>query len=583
MYLWSRFGVLIIAAIADEHYEPSHRLPLRSLIIRSLCIALAVAPGVARAQPGPITTSDAALIPSGSFRVRLLTQWTRYDGLFGVPGVPANVDVPQGFRLNVDSLGVSQIPSLGTAQSEIRSASGLPQFSLNLGKLTTAADTRIVSSPLIVEYGITKRWMIGVMASLVQSRTTVVSQLNNRLDPLAYNVGPNPARFSPGIGSNNGIAVTDLRNAAIQLGNLLTSCASNPAQSRCQTVNGRQAQAQALIQASNGFAGTVESLYGTAAVRGQPFVPLASGAAQHSIDTTFTSLGAQLGTYLGSANPVASDSIEGAAAPAAIEQFQNLLTDSTIGRDTLGTSTRFGFGDVEIRTAVQLFDTFGDTSDAADRGVHARVTATGAFRFGSGAPGSHNRFFDPGTGYGQPGVEVGAMGDFQLRSRLSATVGASYTAQLGTIGVQRPANTANAPFPITAPVPSTYSAGNVLDLLILPRIRLTRVFFLEGTYLMRRTGADRYTIADSARAVLAADAPLAGFESPTYPFGASASTEQDVGFGFSYSTIAAGDANAGRLLAEFSFRHLEAVKGGGGPIPKSSRDQLELRIYPRLR
>src|SRR5207302_972232 len=148
------------------------------------------------AQPGPLTATDAAVIPTGAFRVRLLTQWTRYDEQFGVPGTAANVAIPFAHGLNVDSLGVSQIPRLAATQSQIRSASGLPQFVLDLGKLTTAADTRIVSSPLLVEYGLTRRLMLGVLVPLVQTRTSVVAQLNQRKDSLAYNVGVNPARVS---------------------------------------------------------------------------------------------------------------------------------------------------------------------------------------------------------------------------------------------------------------------------------------------------------------------------------------------------------------------------------------------------
>ena len=551
-----------------------------SKLIRSLvgvAALLAANPAASLAQPGPLTTTDAALIPAGTFRVRMLTQWTRYDGLFGVPGIAANVDVPLAYGLNVDSLGVAQIPSLATTQSQIRSISGLSQFMLNLGKLATGADTRVVSSPLVVEYGLSRRLMVGFLVPLVQTRSTVVAQLNQKNIPGAFNVGP--AQISSTVLGNNAIAVSDLRTAATSLQNLLNACATNPNQTQCQPVNGHQAQAQALVQSSTAFANTAESLYGTVAVTGQPFVPVTGSAAQTAIANALASLGTQYGTYLGS-DPV-TDTLTGAAAPAAMRQLQSLLTGSPIGHDTLGTSDRIGFGDLELRAAFQLFDTFGDTSAAADRLLRARATLTGAFRLGTGSAGSHNRFFDTGTGYGQPGVQLGAVADLLFHPRLTATVAGSYTAQFRETPVPRPANVGAAPFPITSAVPASFSAGNVIDAMVMPRLRITRVFTIDGTYLLRHVGADHYTVADSVIAALPADAQTAGYASATFPFGRSASTEQDVGFGFSYSTATSGEANAGRLLAELSFRHFEAVKGSGGPIPKSRRDQLEVRIYPR--
>jgi hypothetical protein len=96
----------------------------------------------------------------------------------------------------------------------------------------------------------------------------------------------------------------------------------------------------------------------------------------------------------------------------------------------------------------------------------------GEFRFGTGEPADRNKFFDVPTGYGQPGIEVGAASDVTFNRNVSATVLASYTAQLGTINVARVPAPANLLLPLTDPVPGTYSAGNVTSISIIPRWRL---------------------------------------------------------------------------------------------------------------
>ena len=58
--------------------------------------------------------------------------------------------------------------------------------------------------------------------------------------------------------------------------------------------------------------------------------------------------------------------------------------------------------------------------------------------------------------------------------------------------------------------------------------------------------------------------------------------DQLVGGGVSYSTLSAYRAGARALPMEMRFTHLEAVSGDANR-PKFFRDQLEMRIYFRLR
>jgi hypothetical protein len=259
-------------------------------------------------------------------------------------------------------------------------------------------------------------------------------------------------------------------------------------------------------------------------------------------------------------------SLSGAAGPAAQAELQGLL--SMIGRDTLQVVDRTSIGDVSIGATYQLRNTFGDTTAAAGRRARYRLAVNGAFRFGTGEPASRNLLFDIGTGYGQSGIEIGAAGDL-ARGRYSMTGTASFTYQLGTVAVSRIPNPGNAILPLGVPAldaGGTYSAGNVLALSLVPRYRVSGFFAVTGQYTLVHTGADVYSLAPTSTTSLMG-------------FGADASTVQQTGIGFTYSTIVGPDRGPGRLPAELSFSHLETITGGGGPVPKTFRDQIELRLY----
>ena len=79
------------------------------------------------------------------------------------------------------------------------------------------------------------------------------------------------------------------------------------------------------------------------------------------------------------------------------------------------------------------------------------MSISGSFRFPTGQAGSRNLLFDVPTGYGQPGVQVGAAVDAIFNRRYSGTAVGSFTKQLGSIDVTRVPNAANAVFPLSDP------------------------------------------------------------------------------------------------------------------------------------
>ena len=523
----------------------------------------------ARRSVAQSTTSlipDATVLPRRAVGFRLLTSWTRYDQLIGV-GDAHNI----ASTLNADSLGSALVPQFAIAESAIRTASGLPNFRLTAGSLVAIGDSRIVTAPLMVQYGLTSRLTIGLVVPLVETRTTLFAQLNPRTG--FANVGPNPGFANPGQLGQNAALVSAFRNAATSLQQKLTACQATPTNADCSTLLAQAPAAQSLIQTTTAFAGAVETLYGTDETHpGQRFVPIAGGPVQLAINTQIQSLIAQYQGFLGS---TITGSVVPAGGPGARGAFQDLL--NSVGRDSLQSTDRTSIGDVSIGATYQLANTFDDTTRAAAGATRYRLAVNGTLRLGTGEPASRQRFLDVATGYGQHGIEVGGAADVQFGQRYSATATGSYTMQLGTVDVTRLPNPGNALLPFDVSplnLGGTYSAGNVAALSIVPRMRVAGYLAVTGQYSLVHTAADQYSLGGPVPPTSGSTtgASLTGL-------GASSATAQQVGFGVTYSTIVGRDRGPGRLPFEASFSHLETLSANGGPVAKTFRDQVELRVF----
>ena len=495
------------------------------------------------------------MLPRGVGAVRVLSAWTRYDELFGTaPGLgnfPRNI----AYSLNTDSLTSARAPQLAPAEQAIRTLADDPAFRLTAGRLVAAANSRIVTAPLILEYGVLKHLTIDAVVPLVETRSTVFQQLNPTLG--LANVGPNPSRVNTQLRGSEASLVATFRAAATALSQQLTQCQATPTPD-CATLLAQQAAVQTLIQTTGTTATAIETLYGgDDAHPGQQFVPTFGSPTQRAIEAKVAGLITQYQTLLPTV-PI-TGTIAGAARPGARVDLQQMFAN--VGRDSLSSVNRTSIGDVSVGATLQLFNTFADTI----AGRKARLAVHGEFRFGTGEPADRNKMFDVPTGYGQPGVEVGAASDILLGSHVAATILGSYTAQFGTVNVARVPTTANLLLPLTDPVPGTYSAGNVISFSVIPRWRLAGYFTIDGQYTFTNIGADQYV-------------PVTGVAS-SGPLGNAAATTQAVGFGFSYSTAGISNPVPRKLPYEVSFSHLETLTGSGGPVPKTFRDQVMIKVY----
>lgn len=518
----------------------------------------------ARAQAPTSMLTNGAVLSRGAISFTVSSNWSRFDALLGVPGAPRNL----GINFSADSLGVTQVPSLAASEGAIRAALGGSAFTLNAGQLTTLADSRIVTAPLIAQYGLTRKLTLGVVIPLVETRTTLTTRLNAK--PGAANVGPNPYLLSGTYTAPSQI-VSGFATAAQRLGALQAQCNANPGAAGCADVI---AQAPGLIAAANTFANALAALYGTGQSQpGQSYVPLTGSPTQNAILQQYESFRTSYRSLLGS-DAIPELQLNGAGGPPAFAQLDTLLTRA--GYDTLGLADHTSIGDISIGATYQLANTFTDSAAAAAGATSYRIAVNAAGRIGTGQPANRNVLFDNPTGYGQPGAVVGAAADLRFRRRYMLSGIASYAANFGSVDVSRIPNFQDNFLPLNGPVAGTYSAGNVIMLTLIPRMELARYFSISGEYQLVQTAADTFT--PTAGSV---DPTVAGF---TTPPGLGSTTAQQIGIGFAYSTESSSDRGPGAVPFEISFRHLETIAGSGGPVPKAFQDQLTARVYfPRRR
>ncbi|HEX3868545.1 MAG TPA: hypothetical protein VHV78_17400, partial [Gemmatimonadaceae bacterium] len=313
----------------------------------ALALALSVVTAHASAaQSASGLLSDGTVLPSRAIRFGAYTSFTRWDDYFG-NGLTQN----EAAGLANNAVGPTQLPFLAPTQSDIRAASGLSSFQLNIGQLTAAANSRIFTMPLIFEYGLTSRLTIGVSVPIVETRTTLVATLNPQLG--MADVGLNPALAGSGARNQNALLISALRSAADTLQGRVSLCQSAPSNPICSSINGQQSAAQSLVQSTSAFASALEKLYGgvdPAATRGDQFVPIASDPTAIAIARQIISLNSQYRSFLNQS--LISGSVANAQAPAARDALQSLVTG--FGHDSIQVADRDGIGDISIAATYQL-------------------------------------------------------------------------------------------------------------------------------------------------------------------------------------------------------------------------------------
>jgi len=539
----------------------------RALLAAGLLALLA---GRAGAQVELTHTEDAAPIPRGMMRLRITTGWTRYDQRYGANGLE-----PLGAELSSDSLGAAQFPLLTPIQDALKSLAGDSQLRLSLGRLVTQGDARIVTTPIALEYGLTRRLSIGVVVPVVQARRVIGLTVNASGDA---NVGFVPSTRRDEAAAANKSAADSYNTAATELAGLITSCQANPSDPACATYASDPAgaaSARALAAQMAGAAAALGTTSATALV-----APRANGAAAQEIQIQRAVLNRQLQRYLG-ANATQVSAVFFAPTDFSYIDLQGRdgtpgLLQGTIGGglDSIRTVERLGIGDVSVGVQYLAIDHFQHDSLPV-HGTQARLSVGVGFRFATSRADTATNLVDIGTGSGA-GVELHSALDM-IRGRVGGTVAARYVKSFAR-NVSAPLyGDPEAPFPLPSLGRRDRTEGDVLALDLTPRYLLSETFAIDLAYGLERHGATTWSAVDTP----AADQPtFCAYVSCAAAAGV-ARTAQRAGLGLRYSTVDSYDRGAARFPFEVSFTHLTTVSGDVG-IPKLSRDQIQLRIFYRL-
>jgi hypothetical protein len=531
-----------------------------------------------RAQTSLSHTEDAAPIPQGMLRVRVTTGWTRFDQRYAQGGGLSAL----GSELSTDSLGPRQLPRLTPLEMGIQTLTVDPAMRLTLGRLTTRSDARIVTTPIALEYGVTRRLSIGILVPVVQTRTTV-QILVNRDTLVPANMGYVLRSQRTAAAAANSGFMTAYQTAATNLGALITRCQATPTGAGCGPVvadpagaAAARAQAQAFASAASAFGTDAASTF---------LAPRSTSKLADSIEVHRLALNARLAQYLGTGAGAQSSMFfaSGANADFAYLDLQGgsgvpglLQSPLGGGLDSIHTTERLGFGDVEVGAQYLVFDQF-QHDPLPRRGFQSRLMVGGSVRFATSRADSAQNLVNVATGDGA-GVELRSAFDM-VKGQFGGTVAARYVKHLPrtvTAPLVGDPDVPGWPYPLFGPRKRT--AGDVLALDLTPRFLFGEWLAFEGHYGLERIGAATY---DGGLGPGATDPLCVSCVLPANGPSTASRTAQLLGLGLRYSTVDAYSRGEARYPVELSITHLETTSGEAG-LPKLSRDQIQMRLFFRV-
>jgi hypothetical protein len=526
----------------------------------SAAIVAPIVSGVASAQAITGLGEDASITPSGSFRIKVESNWSYYDQLFVSPSAgAAGLLRPLGAAFSLDSVGVAQLPILQPVQDSLRAITGIAGLNVSLGRTVTQVTNRITSVPISLEAGISRWLSITAMVPIVHTRSSVFFRANPGANEA--NLGANPA------GTDQAARATD----SIFAQQVITSASA--VRAYCSGSGAGDPQcggSAALVNSATGLGNSLSNLY----VNGI-LVPTRGSSIQGAVDARVASVRGSLNAF--AANPasgvpfVSATGVVGAPTPLATPLLQQLLTNPAygVGLDPLQTIERTHVGDAELTAKLLLFDSFylRNQSRFTPHGLNARIALGAGYRFPTGALASPTNLTDIGTG-----THVAAV---LLRGYADVTVGGHFW--ISAIGRYAKATSDSltiryAPgvaFPSASTAAGvTRQLGNLFELEATPRWVFNDYISLGGQYLYRHKPVDEYSAGGNA-------APAMGLGTDF--------TEQRVGGGVAFSNAHAVSQGKSKIPFDVSYLHSETISGSGGALPKLVSDQILIRLYYRLK
>ncbi len=526
---------------------------------RSWLLACVCGVAVATSASGQTSLShveDAAPLPRGMLRLRAINAWTRFDERF-----TANGRRSLGDELSTDALGTAQLPLLAPIDTGLQTLSGGSGLHLSLGRLVTGSGVRIVTTPIALEYGVTRRLSVGVLVPVVQTRRTIQVAVNA---DSSGNVALLPAASRASAAQMNLAVYSALRNAADSLGRLLANCPSSPTAMNCAGVNANAADAAAVRALSLAYAAALQRAVGTDAT-GAVIAPRTGTALALAIEEQRLAITARIRQYLGATAGPATGIFTTTRNFSYIDlngrSGAGGLLASTLGGglDSLATTERYALGDVAIGARYLVMDRF-EEREVPVAALRWRLMAGGALRFATSRPDSSRNIIDIGTGDGA-GFDLSSTLDV-ARGHAIATVGARYSQSLARTIAAPTLGDPESIFPYPEFGVAQRTSGSVLGLDVTPRVLLSEWLSLNLLYGVERVGGTRYVRA-------------------TDTITEAALTSQRAGLGVRFSTVDAYLRGAARYPVDVTFNHLATLTGSPG-LPALSRDQIQVRLYYRL-
>ncbi len=530
-------------------------------------LGLAAGPAGAQSVMG---IGEQALGPArGVFRVTLAPSFETFDERF----LPDGEREAVGARLTTDALGSLYFPSLGPTEAAVRDLVPGGIFEASLGSSRVLASTSINTFKVGVEWGPTHRLSLMAALPIVRTRSEVQLEVHGAR---GGTLGVNPALLDPELALLNQAALNEQELAVSTLEDLITHCTSTGAtDSRCPTVQANLGSLQALATDASGAALASAELFGPEA----PFAPIESSAAEVAISARLTAVAAGFASWPSLGLPAFPGAVfPGAGVPIGSRDAQLVLTDPAfgIGIDSLVSRSKYGIGDVEVSARLLLIDTPGRERRLSP-GVGLRIALVAGARLGTGEPPDVNQPFDPGTGDGQHDLMGGAHIDLLLGNRFWTTVSGRYVYQMKDELPMRvwPRTAPLAPLSSVADV--VRDLGDVIEIEVTPRFVLGRYISIGARYAYRDKQEDSHEYAAEVGVI-----PHAEFQPASVLDTGTAYTEQELGVGFTFSTVSAAARGLSRLPLDISYQHVETLSAEGGYLPKRSRDEIRLRLYLRL-
>lgn len=548
-------------------------MPSLAAFLRAVPCLLLLA--VSASAQSPLShLDDAAPVPSGALRLRIANVWTRYDERFGANGKT----IPLGDPLSADSLGSAQFPLLAPIEASLRAAASDPTLRLSLGQLRVGSNARIATTPIALEYGVTRRLSVGVLIPIVQTRRVAMATVAG--DKAHANLGyVSPANRLSAYTKNFAVATAYVK-AADSLRVLIGNCPGNPTASGCAAVNANPSAAAAARARALAYADAASQLAPTQT--SAVVAPRGSSALADTLEVRRAQLNALLQQYLGAS--------AGAAAPLFFAPTDFSYIDlngragvpaflgSTLGGglDSIHTTERIGIGDIAVGAQLLVFDRFQHDAAPPPR-VQSRLAVGGSVRFATSLRDSAQSLVDISTGDGA-GFDLRSAWDV-IVGHFGATTAVRYSKSFARTVTAPLFGDPEAPYPYPLFGQRSRTAGDVFGLDLTPRLLLTDWLALDGHYGVERVGATVYSAV--APAAICADCQSVTIPDPVSVAG-TARTAQRIGIGLRYSTVDSYARGHARYPIEISYAHLATATGDEG-LSHQSRDQIQMRLYYQIR